>query len=777
MPPNDEINSSSDEEINSSFNDAVDLPPNDEINSSSDEEINSSSNEEIDSSPNGEVNSSFNDAVDLPPNDEINSSSDEEINSSSNEEIDSSLNGEVNSSFNDLVDLPPNDEINSSSDEEINSSSNEEIDSSPNGEVNSSFNNAVDLPTNDEINSSSEEENNSSSNEEIDSSPNGEVNSSFNDVDDLSALEETDIIEETPIPIEKIASPIAGTDSLIDPTDSLIKETDSPSGTDLQIEITDLSTEESELTEERDLTEEIDLPEKRELSEERDSLEISHFNIEAVLKGIDQYFAGKDQESNGFAFSERDRIDSPITFDNMYDEYNLSSPKNSRSNGSNDRLFQSSGEPPLFDDDLFSQSEEIHRSNEEIILTIDDRAKRFPSLIQTSQAVERASSLIINPNPSGSPRFFLEQVHETWIVRNPEEKYIGGKNPNKHDATSSINENTKKAREQQIEKEAKIRNNLDYEFGCFIERFSFAKSKQMIRDPKKWSEFIELEILTDKEEATGETVKKLHNHSYGVSFTQGLRPTMEDAHAAFLLDGHPCFAIFDGHGSPYESNYCAQNMQRVLQDFLTKNHAKFQDLNDAELILFFKKSFVLLDNEVKSLKSEPKGTTVALNVIIGNRIICINLGDSRTVIIKSENEAVQISKDAKCNDPKYSKKINALGGYIDESTNRVMNHRPNPWIKDKDGAARLTVPRDIGGCGIKSVSPVLTLTHYPVGKYMIIACDGLWDVMTPFEAGEFLNLMESKGFDVDAMSQALVKMALVRESKDNISVMVIRTTP
>ncbi len=55
-------------------------------------------------------------------------------------------------------------------------------------------------------------------------------------------------------------------------------------------------------------------------------------------------------------------------------------------------------------------------------------------------------------------------------------------------------------------------------------------------------------------------------------------------------------------------------------------------------------------------------------------------------------------------------------------------------------------------------------------EFIIVACDGLWDVMTDQEAVDFVRDID----DGEAMSQALVKKALEAGTTDNVTVVCAR---
>mgnify|MGYP001102947122 CR=1 FL=1 len=62
-----------------------------------------------------------------------------------------------------------------------------------------------------------------------------------------------------------------------------------------------------------------------------------------------------------------------------------------------------------------------------------------------------------------------------------------------------------------------------------------------------------------------------------------------------------------------------------------------------------------------------------------------------------------------------------------------------------------------------------------LSTFVIIACDGLWDVMTDIEAVDLVNTFVNKADsnDFQRAAEALVKEALKRGSTDNITIQVV----
>lgn len=59
-------------------------------------------------------------------------------------------------------------------------------------------------------------------------------------------------------------------------------------------------------------------------------------------------------------------------------------------------------------------------------------------------------------------------------------------------------------------------------------------------------------------------------------------------------------------------------------------------------------------------------------------------------------------------------------------------------------------------------------------RYLILACDGLWDVCTHEEAADFVHKAFKRGKTPQQVSQELVKRALDLRTDDNVTVVVVK---
>ena len=129
------------------------------------------------------------------------------------------------------------------------------------------------------------------------------------------------------------------------------------------------------------------------------------------------------------------------------------------------------------------------------------------------------------------------------------------------------------------------------------------------------------------------------------------------------------------------------------------------------------------------------GCTATVVLITPNEIYCANAGDSRTVMSKGA-KSVELSKDHKPEDEGELKRIQNAGGYVEDSrVNGILalsralgdfEYKNNTSLKAKDQAVSAFPD-------IKTV-PITTDT-----EFVLLACDGVWDVKESHEGIAFFH--------------------------------------
>ena len=243
---------------------------------------------------------------------------------------------------------------------------------------------------------------------------------------------------------------------------------------------------------------------------------------------------------------------------------------------------------------------------------------------------------------------------------------------------------------------------------------------------------------------------KGNNLAYALSSMQGWRVEMEDAHSAHigLPGGHKdwsFFGVFDGHAGSKVSLYCAEQLIESIttnDDFRSINTKTVngKDSLTSTVRKAIRRGFLELDNKLRALPDieageDKSGTTVVCVLISPTQIYFANCGDSRAVLSRNGRVAFA-TQDHKPTNPTEKERIQNAGG-------SVMIQRVN-------GA--LAVSRALGDFEYKSsdskgqcdqlVSPEPDVTaedRSDGDEFIVLACDGIWDVMTNEEVCDFVR--------------------------------------
>ncbi|CAK7272715.1 mgpp2cl-1, protein phosphatase 2C-like protein 1 [Sporothrix epigloea] len=281
------------------------------------------------------------------------------------------------------------------------------------------------------------------------------------------------------------------------------------------------------------------------------------------------------------------------------------------------------------------------------------------------------------------------------------------------------------------------------------------------------------------------------------------------------------FAIFDGHAGTFAADWCGKKLHLILEEIIRKNpSAPIPELLD--------QTFTSADVQLEKLPLKNSGCTAAVAVLrwedrvpsvhsatgsqsiataaaakpmdedafkaddkaaipdsgsgsgstqsrnvgdaesahaklkqnaVRQRVLyTANVGDARIILCRS-GKALRLSYDHKGSDENEGRRIANAGGL-------VLNNRVN---------GVLAVTRALGDTYIKELvtgHPYTTETviQPELDEFLIIACDGLWDVCNDQDAVDLIRDV----VDPVAAAKMLVDHALAHFSTDNLSCMVVR---
>ncbi|KAL7487651.1 hypothetical protein ACHAWX_000209, partial [Stephanocyclus meneghinianus] len=294
------------------------------------------------------------------------------------------------------------------------------------------------------------------------------------------------------------------------------------------------------------------------------------------------------------------------------------------------------------------------------------------------------------------------------------------------------------------------------------------------------------------------------------------------------------FGVFDGHGDGgFVSNYVSKNLLDKMRAhpewpsayYLIDSQTSHEGNHLMKKVLM--ESFHTLDEDLKNdpIAEKGGGSTAVVAVISDTKIFVANIGDSRCILVKKQSDLTEgkvskenewnldtlevslLSQDHTANLPCERERVEAAGLQVRPhpiyNEDKLMPKVIYKIHKSKNDA--LSVTRSFGDFDYKannalprSEEPVIctpeTLAlnrQQETHMYLVLACDGIWDVMSNEEVGLFvankvveycangLCFEENEHNDLAPSSvlakvgDALLELCLDKKSKDNLSVLIV----
>lgn len=175
------------------------------------------------------------------------------------------------------------------------------------------------------------------------------------------------------------------------------------------------------------------------------------------------------------------------------------------------------------------------------------------------------------------------------------------------------------------------------------------------------------------------------------------------------------------------------------------------------------------DTALQLLEEEgDSGTTVCIVMLTPGHVVCANAGDSRAVLSRLGNKAVPLSFDHKPDDDEEERRIRAAGGFVaggrvqgDLAVSRglgdfrfknmdVVMASTDAFYPEDPASPEHEIPgRAQMGPGDQKVSPIpdilIQTRNSSQDEFILIACDGIWDVQTNYEAVQTIAALFREG--------------------------------
>ncbi|KRY40153.1 putative protein phosphatase 2C T23F11.1 [Trichinella spiralis] len=326
----------------------------------------------------------------------------------------------------------------------------------------------------------------------------------------------------------------------------------------------------------------------------------------------------------------------------------------------------------------------------------------------------------------------------------------------------------------------------------------------------KFKALVKVGSVVDKNSAMGASLSepdtKLTTASCGNSYLkvgsssmQGWRIQMEDAHTHLLSlpedEKVSFFGVYDGHGGACASRYASCHLHKAI--------AQTKAFAEGDLVEAIKQGFLDVDKDMLENHGNlvgVAGTTAVIVMLKEDTLFCLsaycllacnsamlknisssqfafdgNVGDSRAVI-SAGGVAEPLSFDHKPVNEGEIKRIFSAGGWVE--FNRVNGN--------------LAMSRALGdfiykACHEKSPKEQI-VTAYPdvvsrsltdADEFIVLACDGVWDVMTNQEVVDFCRERIAAGLAPEKICEELLLQCLAPDCQmgglgcDNMTVILV----
>uniref|UniRef100_K3X5B4 PPM-type phosphatase domain-containing protein n=1 Tax=Globisporangium ultimum (strain ATCC 200006 / CBS 805.95 / DAOM BR144) TaxID=431595 RepID=K3X5B4_GLOUD len=325
-----------------------------------------------------------------------------------------------------------------------------------------------------------------------------------------------------------------------------------------------------------------------------------------------------------------------------------------------------------------------------------------------------------------------------------------------------------------------------------------------------------------------QTCLTVNRFDFGVHASMGQRKTMEDAHTIIqdlnieslsCLGLHPqsYFAVYDGHGGAEASSFLGDTLHHNIIDefrFKKKQFDPLLKLPQDEIHAMVRQrlisAFEKTDDEFMHESERPQAGSTATTVLIAGKYLFVaNTGDSRTVLSR-KRVAVRLSNDHKPSRADEAQRIRDTGGFVihgrimgelavsrafgdspfktfelpeppKEEANEASGNSGNgsgskkPHSSEYDSQELPVNPNEILKGPLVIATPEVTTTEITDDdEFLLLASDGLFDVLKDQDAVNYLRQKLVELNDVQRAVEALVEYAIFQQrSTDNVTAVVI----
>lgn len=242
-----------------------------------------------------------------------------------------------------------------------------------------------------------------------------------------------------------------------------------------------------------------------------------------------------------------------------------------------------------------------------------------------------------------------------------------------------------------------------------------------------------------------------------------------------------------GHGE--DGDLVAQYTMSEVHNRLEK-HQSFK----TDLARSFHEIFTSVNEDLKyrdEIEAIFSGTTACVAILRNNKITISNVGDSRAVIArrnddgdeKSSLSAIDLSVDQNPDSPEEQARIERHGGFVSPPPEEGLSARV--WLDSDQTQVGLAMSRSIGDHAVKTVGviadPVVSEHDVlPNDEFIILGSDGIWEFLSSQDAVNIVLQNFVDGKDASAACEDLIESAAMKwrefegDYRDDITAVIAR---
>jgi len=303
-----------------------------------------------------------------------------------------------------------------------------------------------------------------------------------------------------------------------------------------------------------------------------------------------------------------------------------------------------------------------------------------------------------------------------------------------------------------------------------------------------------------KEEKKVKNIEKIGCICHAGEISYGKSKVNQDNYFNYKINSDDLLfiGVCDGHGenghyvSEFLINHLPQDFQEAYINLKEKEKKNYEDISLESITKTFEESFLKTDNDLNEFcdnmkKKKLMGENVpnyfncdysgstCVSILLTqkdiNTVYIANVGDSRTIIIKENNNNnwtfEQLSRDHKPTEEDEHKRIIDADGEIEaiEDDNGNWTGPLRVWEKGSEGPG-LAMTRSLGDkvgskIGVVCTPEVFKYTIKEEDRAFIIASDGLWEYIknqeVTYSVKELINNMREKNENNEIDTDFLVK--------------------